>query len=202
MTIDQLTADLWPWSLSLAAACLVSWLSYRLGGRAARDTDSRTLRLASAEQLAGPLRQLRVLLRSHGRIQPAPSSGSVAAVYLAWTAAFDRVGHRLPEKWQHIGRSVRAAAGEAFGAVTFADIRPETATEPLAEPDYKWQEYADDYLDYLLAAVLRWGDSTDPRTRELWQYDPWLRNTGRTGPVGANLIPDPWFLRILGIRSA
>ncbi|WP_148615477.1 hypothetical protein [Nocardioides rubriscoriae] len=195
-----------PWLLSVGSASLASWLTYRLTSRAARETEMRTLRLGSAEELARPLRDLQGLLRRHGHIEPSPTPGEIAAAIVEWTTAFDRVGHRLPDAWQHIGRSVRAATGEAFGAVTFANILPETATESLAGPHFRWQDYADEYIDNLLAAVLRWCDPTDGDDRgkrPLIQYDPWLRQTGRTDPPGStHMFQDPWWLRRIELRSA
>lgn len=41
-----------------------------------------------------------------------------------------------------------------------------------------WQDFADDYLDYVLSRVLPWGDSADPG-KSMMQFDPWLRVTRR-----------------------
>ncbi|GHJ59549.1 hypothetical protein NOK12_20670 [Nocardioides sp. OK12] len=52
------------------------------------------------------------------------------------------------------------------------------AAYPLADPDFKWQDFADDYLTYVLDAVVRWGDG-DRSARKLRNFDSWLAITGR-----------------------
>jgi hypothetical protein len=133
-----------------------SYAGYRLSGRAVRAADSRSIRREASTDLSAPLRDLRSMARRWGRVDV--SQGEVGSAVVAWSEAFDRQGHRLPPEWRHVGRSVRAAVGEVFGGVAMADLRPEMVAYPLAEPDFRWQDFADDYLTHVLDAVVRWGD--------------------------------------------
>jgi hypothetical protein len=47
--------------------------------------------------------------------------------------------------------------------VAMADLRPEMVAHPLAEPNFRWQDLADDYLTHVLDAVVRWGMTSDQR---------------------------------------
>lgn len=79
----------------------------------------------------------------------------------------------------------RAAAG-TVGAVSFVDIRPDAAAEPLEEPDGLWQDFADDYIGYVLDRIMRWGDASESGGSELLPFDPWLVRTGRQETMGRN----------------
>lgn len=59
-----------------------------------------------------------------------------------------------------------------------ADLRPDMAAYPLADPDFKRQDFADDYLTYVLDAVVRRGDG-ERSARRLQDFDSWLKATGR-----------------------
>lgn len=59
-----------------------------------------------------------------------------------------------------------------------ADLRPDLAAYTLAEPDFEWQDFADDYLTDVLDAVVRWGDG-DCAARRLRDFDSWLAATRR-----------------------
>ncbi len=65
-------------------------------------------------------------------------------------------------------------------------IRPDTKELDLEEPDAMWQDYADDYLDYVANAILRWGDSSRDAPKSLMTYEAWLVRTDRRKPYGAN----------------
>ena len=156
-----------------------SYAGYRLSGRASRAAESRAIRREAAADLSAPIRDLRSMTRRWGRVEVAQTE--VGSAVLAWSEAFDRQGHRLPVEWRHAGRSVRAAVGEVFGGVVMADLRPDMAAYPLADPDFKWQDFADDYLTYVLDAVVRWGDG-ERSARRLQDFDSWLKATGRRDP--------------------
>jgi hypothetical protein len=98
--------------------------------------------------------------------------------------AFDRNAHRLPDGWRHLSRSIRAAVGTVFGGITFVDLRPDAVELALEEPDFMWQDFADDYLGYAVYWLLMWGDSTTKRRQELWDFDTWLVRTERREPLG------------------
>ena len=55
----------------------------------------------------------------------------------------------------------------------------------MAEPDGLWQGLADDYIDYVLDVLVRWGDDSRD-SLALLDYDAWLVRTGRREPVGQN----------------
>jgi hypothetical protein len=86
--------------------------------------------------------------------------------------------------WRHIRRSVLAALGTVFGSVALIHIRRDTADYPLEKPDFVWQDFRDEYIDYVLDALLRWGDSQG--RRKIQQFDPWLVSTGWRRPVSQN----------------
>ena len=153
-----------------------SYAGYRLSGRALRAAEARSIRREAAADLSASLRDLRSLTRRWGRVEV--SQAEVGSAFVAWSEAFDRQGHRLPAQWRHTGRSVRAAVGEVFGGVAMADLRPEVGAYPLAEQDFKWQDFADDYLTHVLDAVVRWGDwqRSAPKLRD---FDSWLDATDR-----------------------
>jgi hypothetical protein len=160
----------------LIAGLFGSYTAYRLSTRTARDAESRAIRREASADLSAPLRDLRTMTRRWGRAEL--SQAEVASAVVAWSEAFDRQGHRLPDKWRHVGRSVRAAVGEVFGGVAMVDLRPNMGDYPLAEPNFKWQDFADDYLTFVLNAVVRWGDA-QPRSTTLHDFDSWLYATGR-----------------------
>lgn len=153
-----------------------SYAGYRLSCRATRAADSRSICREAAADLSAPIRDLRSMTRRWGRVEV--GQGEVGSAVVAWSEAFDRQGHRLPAEWRHIGHSVRAAVGEVFGGVVMADLRPEMADFPLAKPDFKWQDFADEYLTYVLDGVVRWGDG-ERSARGLRDFDSWLEATGR-----------------------
>jgi hypothetical protein len=160
----------------VASGLLGSYAGYRLSSRATRATETRAIRREAAADLCAPLRDLRGMSRRWGRVELAQVE--VGSAVVAWSEAFDRQGHRLPADWRHVGRSVRAAVGEVFGGVAIAHLRPEMAAYPLAEPDFRWQDFADDYITHVLDALVRWGDS-DRSARALRDFDSWLEETSR-----------------------
>lgn len=162
--------------LGTLAGLVGSYAGYRFTGRAARAAEFRAVRREAAADLSSPLRDLRSMVRRWGRVDLAQEE--VGSALVAWAEAFDRQRHRLPEEWQHIGRSVRAAVGEVFGAVALADLRPDMTTNPLAAPDFEWQDFADDYITYVLDVVVRWGDQQRASSK-LHNFDAWLDATGR-----------------------
>lgn len=163
----------------LLSGLVGSYAGYRFSGRASRAAESRAIRREAAADLSAPVRDLRSMTRRWGRVDVAQAE--VGSAVLAWSEAFDRQGHRLPAEWRHAGRSVRAAVGEVFGGVVMADLRPDMAAYPLADPDFQWQDYADDYLTHVLDAVVRWGDG-ERSARRLQDFDSWLKATGRRDP--------------------
>lgn len=158
------------------AALAGTYAAYFFAMRGTRDTELQATRREASADLAAPIRDLRTMTRRRGRVDV--TSAEVSSAVLAWTEAFDRQGHRLPQDWQHVGRSVRAATGEVFGGVVMADLSPDMAEYPLAAPEVRWQDYADDYLTYVVDAIVRWGDG-QRRSRPLENFDRWLQLTGR-----------------------
>jgi hypothetical protein len=62
--------------------------------------------------------------------------------------------------------------------------RPDHGISELAEPDARWADYADDYIDYVVDRIMRWGGPTKMKVDGLEAFDPWLVRTGRRQPVG------------------
>ena len=165
-------------------AGLAAWLTYVFTVRQAAGGERYSLRRAAADDLYPTLRQLQRVVRKHGRIEV-----SVAEVAIAFRVLFEALGrqeHRLPESWRHLSRSMRAAAGTALGGVSFVDLDPRAETLELADPDGHWHDYADDYIDYVVYRVMRWGDSLRGRALEMLDFDTWLVRTGRREPFGSN----------------
>lgn len=170
-------------AVAVAPAVIASWVTYQLGRSQGREDRDHARREAAVTDLAAPLRALRTLVRSHGRVQVAETD--VSNAFKTWFDAYDRHHTRLPASWQHLTRSIRIAVGTVFGATSFVDIRPELETYPLAEPDVLWQKFAYDYIGYILDTLTRWGDD-DPRAKTLLDYDKWLVRIGRREPLGRN----------------
>ena len=163
----------------LLSGLVGSYVGYRLSARASRAAESRAIRREAAADLSAPIRDLRSVTRRWGRV--AVAQAEVGSAVLAWSEAFDRQGPRLPVEWRHADRSVRAAMGEVFGGVVMADLRPDMAASSLADPDFTWQDFADDYLTHVLDAVVRWGDG-ERSARRLQDFDSWIKATGRRDP--------------------
>ena len=173
------------WVSAAALALLTGWLGYLFGARQEREKERRSRDFTAATELVSPLRELQRLLRWFGREEI--TKNEVASAFLAWSKVYDDHGHRLPRKWRHMDRSVRAAAGTVFGGVSFVHIRPESSRMDLGAPDAMWQDYADDYIEYVAASILSWGDSGREAAKELMTYDAWLVRTERREPYGQNL---------------
>lgn len=183
-SIRGMTTELISVGSGLLTAVIAAWVGYLFGVRTARVQQRRAARSASALDLTEPLRELRALVRRHGRADLTPDD--VAAAYADWAAAFDRNAHRLPDGWRHLSRSVRAAVGTVFGGITFVDLRPDAVELALEKPDFMWQDFADDYIDYAVYWLLTWGDSATTRRQDLFDYDTWLVRTERREPWGQN----------------
>lgn len=171
------------WSLvGVAVGAIVSGVvGYTLGVRRERDAERRSRDREAAVSLVKPLRELQRLLRTYGRDPVAKDE--VASAFLAWAQACDDHGHRVPLQWRRVTRSVRDAAGTVFGGVSLVHIRPDTQYLNLGEPDEMWQDFADDYIEYIAASILTWGDSSREASTQVLGYDDWLIKTERREPL-------------------
>ncbi|WP_457208579.1 hypothetical protein [Nocardioides sp. P5_C9_2] len=169
---------------ALGLSLATGWFGYVFGTRQERDKERRGRNFAAGAELVSQIREVQRLLRLLGRGDI--DANEVASAFLAWSHAYDNAGHRLPDEWRHIALSVRDASGTVFGGVSLVHLRPDTMKLGLAEPDAMWQDYADDYLDYVANAILRWGDSNRDAPRTLMTYEAWLVRTDRREPYGAN----------------
>ena len=163
-------------------ALATAWSGYAFGARQEREKERRGRCLTAAQELVAPLRILQRLIRRFGREDVAHEE--VAGAFQDWFAAHDSHAHRLPQEWRHLNRSIRDATGTVFGGVSFVDIRPDARDLDLAEPDHMWQDYADEYLEYVAKSILRWGDSSKDAPKLLMTYEEWLVRTGRREPWG------------------
>jgi hypothetical protein len=123
-------------------------------------------------------------MRRYGRVPV--TTAEAASVVRAWREAWDRQAHRLPHDYLGIRASVTAATGTVLGAVNLVHVRPDLESVPLADPDLMWQDIADDYLSYVVDALVRWGDGDRSAPRRVEQYDPWLVRTKRRKPIASN----------------
>lgn len=172
------------WVGAAALAVVTGWQGYLFGTRQERDKERRARDFTAATELVAPLRELQRLLRCFGRERV--SKDEVASAFLMWSTTFDQHGHRLPRQWQHVDRSVRAAAGTVFGGISFIHIRPDSSRMDLGDPDAKWQDYADDYLGFIARCIWNWGDAARDVPQVVANYDVWLIQTGRREPFGQN----------------
>ena len=152
-----MTIDLAHFVPELVPMGIAAWLSFFFAGRQTRTQEERGQRRLSSSDLAQPLRDLRTLVRKHDRMDIEPAE--VSSAFQSWFEAVDRHQHRLPDRWRHISRSIRAAAGTVFGPVSFVDIHPDVAREPLEDPDGLCQDFADDYIGYVLDRIMRVDDA-------------------------------------------
>lgn len=174
MNIDLVSA-----AAPAVPAVIAAWATYRFGRAQGRLDQDHARREEAATEFTERLLELRRLVRSHGWVEL--GEGEVPDAFAAWCDAFDRQCTRLPDSWQRPERSVRAAAGEVFGAAVFIDRRSDV-TIPLGEPGLVWQGFADEYFTYCLDALALWADD-DPRAlKELLVYDTWLARTSRHEP--------------------
>jgi hypothetical protein len=169
---------------AVALALITGWLGYMFGMRQERERERRARVFAAAAELTVPLRELQRLLRSFGRVDV--EKGELTSAVLGWAKAYDDHGHRLPRDWRHVAHSVRDAVGTALGGGTLVHIRPDTADADLGDPDAMWQDFADEYLDYVARCVLEWGDASRTTPKDLMTYEEWLVRTGRREPYGSN----------------
>jgi hypothetical protein len=179
MTIDIVELVLVP----PLTAGLAAWLTYLFTVRQSTGHERFSLRRSAADDLYLPLRQLQAVVRKHGRVEV--TNAEAAFAFKTFFDSVDRQEHRLPDRWRHLSRSMRAAAGTALGAVSFVDLDPSVENLELAVPDAQWQDYADDYIDYVLHGVMVWGDSLRGGPSELLDFDKWLVHTGRREPFGS-----------------
>ena len=179
-----MTAIAISWAGPTAIALVTGWFGYLFGARQEREKERRARNAKAAAELTAPLRELQRLLRRFGRVDL--DKHEVAHAFLSLSAAFDNHGHRLPPGWRHLARSLRDAAGTAFGGASLVHIRPDVMQLDLGEPDAMWRDYADEYLEYAARCILEWGDSSQDRSKELMTYEAWLVRTGRQEQGGNN----------------
>jgi hypothetical protein len=152
---DRMSLDLTTFASSTGVTVVGAWTVYHFTKRQALAAEQRTRALAAAADLAQALRELQMLMRKQGRVEV--DQREVADAFSRWGQALDRQQHRLPDDWRHLRRSVLAAAGTVFGGIAFTHLRPDAADPPLEEPDFLWQDFGDDYIDYVLDERPRWG---------------------------------------------
>jgi hypothetical protein len=172
------------WLGGAVLALVTGGVGYAFGVRRERDKERRDRNFTAAAELTPPLRELQRLLRWLGRVSF--EQEEVSAAFVSWSKAYDAHGHRLPREWRHVAGSARDAAGTAFGGVALVHIRPDTTHLALDEPDAMWQDFADEYLDYVARSILERGDLSRKAPKELNTYEAWLVRTGRRQPYGSN----------------
>ena len=158
-----------------------------LGALAQAARDHRQRRRRAAADVFRRLRRLRKLLLH------AETERDRTTWIRAITKTFDTIDQHqelLPPATRHLKRSLRAALGEAVGAVAAADL--DTVTAPLAAFDRQWAVYGGDYIEYLLTRLAPWHSAYSNRRAEkaaALTYDEWLQHTDRYHP-GAG-VPKP-----------
>lgn len=164
---------------SYAATLLAGVLGDRLVVRRQRATKREEHAQDAAALLIPAVKELRRLVRESDH-QAQPSQAWTAA-WLAFTDAYDDVGHRLPDGWRHLERSVRAAIGTFVGGIAASDSDTRMRDYAVAPHDEEWRRNADDYLDYALHSLRTWNDepARTGRAKPLLAFDPWLKRDQR-----------------------
>lgn len=163
------------------AAAVGAYFSARLGVVHAERAEASRLRRESADDLVEAFTALRNLFRD---VQHDRDAGNwLAAVNVAYDAIED-ARYRLPPSFRHLKQSIRFALGAAVGGVSLADMQSTREHEELADYNYRWNEYAIEYIEMALDAIREWRDAsvkTAPKVR-LLAFDPWLAKSGRYVP--------------------
>ena len=103
----------------------------------------------------------------------------VSAHLMQWESTFDTYRHRLPDAAQHLGRSVRAALGEALGGVVLSSLDDRMIGYQLPVHGEQWNETGRRYLQYCIEWIDRWAERPGwgfVRQR-LLTFDRWLITT-------------------------
>lgn len=143
--------------------------------RRERDRDRLARCREAADLLLPHLRRLRALARDSEHDDAHPRAWSEAVTGLA--RAYDDIGHRLPDGWQHLHSSVRGAVGEFAGGVVMSDLDKRMVDYPLPPHNREWLMHASDYLDYAISQLQHWRDDPSPRRtrgQDLLAFDSWL----------------------------
>jgi uncharacterized protein YigA (DUF484 family) len=156
----------------LGSGILLGVLGDRLALRRELGRDRLARARDASQALLPALRRLLDLARDGQHEQHHPRAWSEAMTGFA--RAYHDVGHRLPDGWRHLLRSVRAAMGEFAGGVVMADLDKRMVEYPLATRDQEWLVHAIDYLEYVVHMVQRWEDERLRRRHVLLEFDTWL----------------------------
>lgn len=158
-----------------------------LGDRLTLHRDARSDQIALAREAAArllpELRRPRDLARDSRQDELHPRAWADAIT--GFTRAYDDFGHRLPDGWRHVLRSVRAAVGEFAGGVVDADLDKRMVDYPLPARDFNWLNNAIEYLEYVVWRLQVWNDSPlsrDGARRQLLAFDPWLARRSDAQP--------------------
>ena len=103
----------------------------------------------------------------------------VSAHLMQWESTFDTYRHRLPDAAQHLGRSVRAALGEALGGVVLSSLDDRMIGYQLPVHGEQWNETGRRYLQDCIEWIDRWAERPGwgfVRQR-LLTFDRWLITT-------------------------
>lgn len=160
---------------TLVVGLLLGIFCDRLALRRERDRDRIARCREAADLLLPHLRHLRALARDSEIDDAHPRAWSEAVTGLA--RAYDDIGHRLPDEWHHLHRSVRGAVGEFAGGVAMSDLDKRMVDYPLPPHDHEWLTNALEYLDYAISQLQHWRDDPSPRRgqdQHLRAFDPWL----------------------------
>jgi hypothetical protein len=147
----------------------------RLSLRREARQDRVSLAREAADQLLPALRHLRDMARDSTYDEHHPRAWSEAIT--SFTRVCDDFDHRLPDRWHHMRRSVRAALSQYAGGVVMSDLDTRLVHYPLPPRDHTWLTNAIEYLEYVVARVQVWKDTplgADSRRRALLAFDPWL----------------------------
>jgi hypothetical protein len=170
--------------VQLASGAALGVLGDRLTLRREARNDQIALAREATSRLLPELRRLRDLARDsrHDELHPRAWAEAITG----FTRAYDDFGHRLPDGWRHVQRSVRAAVGEFAGGVVDADLDKRMVDYPLPVHDHVWLNNAIDYLEYVIWKVQVWNDA--PLSRQvqrlpLLAFDPWLAARSSVPPL-------------------
>jgi len=178
---NELIAVLVTLGTTIVGAFAGAFMSGRFGYRQSANIEEDRRRRQAADTALPVLIDLRRLLRNaeNSRVQKEWAEVTASAY-----EALDDARHMMPKGLKHLKRSIRASIGEAVGGVAVADMDPRTLEYDLAPYDYRWTNYAEEYLDGAISRLREWRDASRSKSTAVTMpnFDDWLRLTNRYTP--------------------
>lgn len=162
--------------LGLVVGAVGMWLQERWRRRR-RDDETRGRAVA---EIAAQVRSLRAVVTRTRDV-----AVETTELIERWRECADAIAeheHRLPRPWVHLRRSMRAALGELYGGLSWADLSHGDERQEVVPFDHRWWDHAVTYFDYVARRLAEVADRPETAEEaELLDFDVWLSVTGRHG---------------------